>query len=79
VEKSEYRQGRAGWWLLQRGWKRVKQRKPKNGSRPQPLWSLDDGEPVTLSEAIKAEWERINKEFERKRECLLDQKIQCDP
>jgi hypothetical protein len=63
VAKSVYRQGTAGWWLLQRGWQEVKQRKPPNGRRPPPLWSLDGGDKMTLSEAIKIERERINKEL----------------
>jgi hypothetical protein len=62
MAKSDYRQGTAGWWLLQRGWTEVPQRKPPNGQRPPPLWSKDAAHPVTLSEAIAAEWERINKE-----------------
>jgi hypothetical protein len=70
VAKSEYRQGTAGWWLLQRGWQEVKQRKPPNGRRPPPLWSRDGVEPMKLSEAIKAEWERINNEFEGKKKAI---------
>jgi hypothetical protein len=78
MAKSEYSKGTAGWWLLQNEWRPVPQRKPPNGRRPWPLWSKDGGKPVTLSQAIETERERINSEFERKRECL-NQKTPCEP
>lgn len=75
MAKANHKQGTAGWWLLQRGWREVKQRKPPNGVRPPPLWKWGEDEPITLSEAIEIERERINDDFERKAECLLDQQI----
>jgi hypothetical protein len=71
MAKGDYKPGTAGWWLKQRGWVPIPQRRYKNGEARHPLWAIKGQQhaPIELSAAIAVEWARINNQFEERAQC----------
>jgi hypothetical protein len=71
--KLKLNHGSAGWWLRKLEWVPVPLRRFKNGETRHPLWKKpgEVDRPITLSEAIRVEWARINKRFEEKSKCQV--------
>jgi hypothetical protein len=80
-EKTEYRDGTLGWWLMEAGWSPVEVLCNSGGSHkldahgrcehcrilPHPLWRYEEfGPRLTGWEARRLELLRIHDEFKRK-------------